>query len=104
MIEEAAKSELEALRLASIQNEIGLLKNTSDDPRGAGIDAMEFVPFSEQMTFRSLKTAVMEHVVPAWVNQAGNANHPITADSFNSKVGPVVGLRIELDGSVVKTS
>ena len=97
-------SELEALRIASIQNEMGLLKNTSDDSRGAGIDAMEFVPFSEQMTFRSLNTAVMEHVVPAWVNRVGNANHPIIADSFNKKGGPIVGLRIESDGRVVKTS
>ena len=100
--EEAAKSELEALRIAAIQNEMGLLKNTSSDTRGAGIDAMEFVPFSEEMTFRSLNTAVMEHVVPAWVNRVGDTDHPIIADSFNQKVGPIVGLRIDDDGSVVK--
>ncbi len=102
IIEEAAKSELEALRIAAIQNEMGLLKNTSDDPRGAGIDAMEFVPFSDEMTFRSLNTAVMEHVVPAWVNRVGDTSHSIIADSFNNKVGPIVGLRIEADGTVVK--
>ena len=33
ILEEAAKSELEALRISAIQNEMGLLKNTSDDPR-----------------------------------------------------------------------
>ena len=104
IIEEAAKSELEALRIAAIQNEMGLFKNTSDDPRGAGLDAMEFVPFSEEMTFRSLNTAVMEHVVPAWVNRVGDTSHPIIADSFNNKVGPIVGLRIEADGTVVKTN
>ena len=102
IIEEAAKSELEALRIAAIQNEMGLLKNTSDDPRGAGIDAMEFVPFSDEMNFRSLNTAVMEHVVPAWVNRVGDTSHRIIADSFNNKVGPIVGLRIEADGTVVK--
>ena len=102
ILEEAAKSELEALRISAIQNEMGLLKNTSDDPRGAGIDAMEFVPFSEEMTFRSLNTAVMEHVVPAWVNRVGDTSHPIIADTFNNKVGPIVGLRIESDGTVVK--
>ena len=100
ILEEAAKSELEALRIAAIQNEMGLLKNTTE--RGAGQDAMEFVPFSDEMNFRSLNTAVMEHVVPAWVNRVGNTNHPIIADSFNQKVGPIVGLRIEADGSVVK--
>ena len=102
ILEEAAKSELEALRISSIQNEMGLLKNTSDDPRGAGIDAMEFVPFSEEMTFRSLNTAVMEHVVPAWVNRVGDTSHPIIAETFNNKVGPIVGLKIEDDGTVVK--
>ena len=96
ILEEAAKSELEALRLASIQNEMGLLKNTE-----AGL---EFVEFSDEMKFRSLNTAVMEHVVPAWVNRVGDASHPIIADTFNNKVGPVVGLRIEADGSVTKTN
>ena len=96
ILEEAAKSELEALRLASIQNEMGLLKNTT-----AGL---EFVKFSDEMNFRSLNTAVMEHVVPAWVNRVGDASHPIIADTFNNKVGPIVGLRIEADGTVVATN
>ena len=96
ILEEAAKSELEALRLASIQNEMGLLKNTT-----AGL---EFVEFSDEMNFRSLNTAVMEHVVPAWVNRVGDASHPIIADTFNNKVGPIVGLRIEADGTVVATN
>ena len=100
ILEEAAKSELEALRLAAIQNEMGLLKNT--DSRGAGNNTMEFVPFSDEMTDRSLNTAVVEHVLPGWVRRVGSASHPIIADSFNNKVGPIVGLRIESDGSVTK--
>lgn len=100
ILEEAAKSELEALRISAIQNEMGQIKNTTE--RGAGQDAMEFVPFSDEMNFRSLNTAVMEHVVPAWVNRVGNTSHPIIADTFNNKVGPIVGLRIEADGTVVK--
>ncbi|MYC37419.1 MAG: hypothetical protein F4X66_11010 [Chloroflexi bacterium] len=100
ILEEAAKSELEALRISAIQNEMGQIKNTTE--RGAGQDAMEFVPFSDEMNFRSLNTAVMEHVVPAWVNRVGDTSHPIIADTFNNKVGPIVGLRIEADGTVVK--
>ena len=100
ILEEAAKSELEALRISAIQNEMGQVKNTTE--RGAGQDAMEFVPFSDEMNFRSLNTAVMEHVVPAWVNRVGDTSHPIIADTFNNKVGPIVGLRIEADGTVVK--
>ena len=100
IVEEAAKSELEALRLATIQNDMGLIKLTTE--RGAGRDKMEFVPFSYEVKYRSLNTAVPEHVVPAWVSRVGYTRHPIITDSFNNKIGPVVGLRIETDGLVVK--
>ena len=100
LLEEAAKSELEALRLAAIQNEIGLIKNTTE--RGAGQYAMQFLPFSDEVNSRSLDTAVMEQVVPAWVNRVGDTSHPIVADTFNRKLGPIVGLRIQADGTVVR--
>ena len=100
ILEEAAKSELEALRLASIQNEMGLIKLTTG--RGAGRDKMEFVPFSYEIKYRGLDTAAAKHLVPAWVNRVGDPTHPIIADTFNNKVGPIVGLHIEADGSVVK--
>ena len=83
---------------------MGLLKNTSDDPRGAGIDDMEFVPFSDEMNFRSLNTQVMEHVAPSWVNRVGNSDHLIIADTFYNKVGPIFSLQLEAGGSVVKTN
>ena len=100
IIEEAAKSELEGLRLAAAQSDTGVFKLTSE--QGAGRDRMEFVPFSNEMKSRSFYTAAIEHVVPAWVNRVGDTRHPIIADTFNSKIGPIVGLRIERDGSVVK--
>ncbi len=100
ILEEAARSELEALRVASIQNERGLINNTTE--RSAGQDAMEFVPFSDEMNARSLNTAVMEHVVPGWVYRVGDTSHPIITDTFNWKLGPIVGLRIEADGRVVR--
>ena len=100
ILEEAAKSELEALRLASIQSEMGLINLTTE--RGAGRDKMEFVPFSYEIKYRGLDRAAAEYVVPRWVNRVGDTRHPIIANSFNNKIGPIVGLRIEADGSVVR--
>jgi TRAP-type C4-dicarboxylate transport system substrate-binding protein len=92
MIEEGAKSELEALRIAAIQNEVGILKNTT-----AG---MEFVEFSPELRARSNAT-VVERLVPNWVKRAGGADTPIIK-IFNEKIGPLVGLHVEANGTVVK--
>ena len=95
LMEEAAKSELEALRIGSIQNEMGLIKNQKE--------GLEFIPFSEAMADQSLNGAVMERVVPNWVKRVGSGTHPVITDIFNPKIGPLVGLKIEADGSVTKT-
>ncbi len=95
LIEEAAKSELEALRIGAIQNEMGLIKNEAE--------GLEFIPFSEAMQERSLNGAVMERVLPNWVKRVGSGTHPVITDIFNPLLGPLVGLKIEADGSVTKT-
>jgi TRAP-type C4-dicarboxylate transport system substrate-binding protein len=95
LIEEAAKSELEALRIGSIQNEMGLIKNQAE--------GLEFIPFSEAMNEQSLNGAVMERVLPNWVKRVGSGTHPVITDIFNPNIGPLVGLKIEADGSVTKT-
>jgi TRAP-type C4-dicarboxylate transport system substrate-binding protein len=95
LIEEAAKSELEALRIGSIQNEMGLIKNQAE--------GLEFIPFSEAMQDQSLNGAVMERVLPNWVKRVGSGTHPVITDIFNVHIGPLVGLKIEADGSVTKT-
>ena len=93
--EEGAKSELEALRLASIQNEMGLINN-----QNAGL---ELVLFPAEMRRRSLDAAV-EHVIPRWLRRLGYPGRgQEIVDVFNRKVGPVVGLRIEPDGRVART-
>ena len=92
VIEEGAKMELEALRLASIQNELGTQNN---------IDAgLEFVEFSPELRARSNAT-IIESMVPNWVKRIGGADHPVV-NVFNEKVGSRVGMRIEPDGSVIK--
>ena len=95
LIEEGAKSELEQLRLASIQNLMGVQKN---------VDAgMELVEFSPEMKRHSFNVAVMQHVIPGWLDRLdypGSGNDAVTL--FNDSVGPYVGLHIKPDGSVVK--
>ena len=93
MKEEAAKLELEALRLGSIQNELGLQKN---------IDAgMTYVEFGPEMRALSDKS-VLENVVPNWVDRVGGPDAHFV-QVFNEAIGPVVGLSVEPDGSVTRT-
>ena len=96
ILEEAAKSELEALRMAAIENEIALQINIDNG-------GLEFVPFSGEMDRRSLESA-MNSVIPNWVDRVGGPEAPIVADTFNNEVGPIVGLRIQPNGEVVKTN
>ena len=95
-IEEAAKSELEQLRLASIQNLVGVQDNSD-----AGIELVEFSP---EIREHSFNVAVMENVIPGWLRRLGYPGRNYSAVSlFNEYVGPYVGLRIESDGSVTQT-
>ena len=94
LIEEGAKHELEALRLAAIQNEVGIKKNE--------LAGLEKVLFSEELQELS-DQAVLNNVVPGWINRVGNLDDPIF-DIFNEKITPIVGIRIEDDGTVVRTN
>ena len=94
LIEEGAISELEALRIASIQNEMGLAKNLDK--------GMTLHEFDDEVNERSLNSSVIEHVIPAWINRVGSTDHRIIT-VFNEQVGPLVGLHINADGSVTKT-
>ena len=94
LVEEGAKSELEALRIASIQNEMGLAKNLDK--------GMTLHVFDDEVQDRSLNSSVIQHVIPAWINRVGSTDHKIIG-VFNENVGPLVGLHINADGSVTKT-
>ena len=93
-LEEGAKSELEQLRLTSIQNVTGVQKN---------IDAgMELVEFTPELADYSLNVAVREHVIPGWLRRL---KYPAeggedAVQMFNEHVGPYVGMTIAEDGSV----
>ena len=94
LLEEGAKQEIEALRLAAIQNVTGLGRNLD-----AGLELVEFSHRIRRLSFE----AGYETVLPNWLNRLG---YPAwgqgIVDVFNSKIGPILGLRIDLDGSVVK--
>ena len=91
ILEQGARLELEALRLAAAQNEAGLIKQ---------LDAgMEYIPFSAELQ-RASRIAAMSQVVRGWVNRVGSTRNPVITETFNNKLGPIVGMRINSDGSV----
>ncbi len=92
-IEEGTKSELEQLRLTSIQNVTGVQKN---------VDAgMELVEFSPDLAAYSLNVAVMENVIPGWLRRLGYpGKNDLAVEMFNDHVGPYVGVSIGPDGAV----
>ncbi len=90
--EESAKMELEALRLGSIQNELGLQKNID-----AGLTYIEFGPEMRALS----DNAVLTQVVPNWVDRVGGPDAPFV-EVFNNAIAPVVGITIEADGTLIK--
>ncbi len=95
-IEEGTKSELEQLRLTSIQNVTGVQKNVD-----AGMELVEFTP---ELAEYSLNTAVIGNVIPGWLRRLGYPGRNDDAvGMFNEHVGPYVGVSIGADGSVSTT-
>ena len=90
--EESVKLELEALRLGSIQNELGLQKNID-----AGLEYIEFGPEMRAVS----DEAVLNSVVPNWVDRVGGPDAPFV-EVFNNAIAPVVGITIESDGTIIK--
>ena len=92
--EEAAINELEELRTATIQHEMGLLKNTN---AGLGVPAVLSRIAGLRLRERSAGSA------DAQLGRAGwRAKTKPIVDVFNEKVGPIVGVKINPDGSVVE--
>ena len=92
VMEEAAKAEMEMLRLGAIQNEMGLRKLIEKG-------GMEFTEFSPELRAKSDK-AVIERVIPNWADRVGLDSPWI--DVFNEKFSNVVGYFIQEDGTVIR--
>ncbi len=93
IIEEGAKAELEALRLAPFQNFIAL---EAAQDRG-----LEAAPFSDQVREHIQTVVLPEHVIPGWLRRLGYPGSGAEAVAiYNAKSAPYTGLMINPDGSV----
>ena len=93
ILEEGARTELEAMRLASVQN-VEWARRLVDE-------GMEVENFSPEVRDRSFEVALVQHVIPGWLERMRYPNSgEENVRAFNQHVGPYVGLRIEGDGSV----
>ena len=64
------------------------------------LEGLTKVLFSNELQALSEKAA-LNNLVPGWINRVGDSDDPIF-DIFNEKITPIVGIRIEDDGTVVK--
>ena len=93
IIEEGAKAELEALRLAPFQNFIAL-----EAAEGRGLEA---APFSHEVQEHIQTVVLPEHVIPGWLRRLGYPGSGEDAVAiYNAKSAPYTGLMIAVDGSV----
>jgi TRAP-type C4-dicarboxylate transport system substrate-binding protein len=93
IIEEGAKFDLELFRMAPIQGEVGVPKLVAK--------GMEYNEFSPEIKAYMLDKVALGRVVPNWVKRTGGPDSE-AVKLFNEKVGPLVGLKINPDGSVSK--
>lgn len=93
LIEEGAKAELEALRLAPFENVIGLQINMA-----LGV---QLVPFSQEIMDHIRNVVVPEHVFPGWLRRLGfpGKNEDVIKAS-NEKASPYTGWWVNDDGTI----
>ena len=93
IIEEGAKTELEALRLAPFHNLVPVQINQQS--------GLEIVPFSEEMVEHIQTVVFPEYVLPGWVKRLGYpGKNDATIDAFNEYISPYIGIQINEDGSL----
>ena len=90
IMEEGAKSESEALRLAAAQNDTANLRNT--------MAGLEFVQFSPELVRQSFEVAGLRHVIPNWIKKAGGVDSE-AVQIFISKVAPFLNITIDSRGN-----
>ncbi len=93
LIEEGAKAELEALRIALYHNIIAVQINQT-----LGVQP---VPFPEE-TVRHIQGVIFpQYVLPGWLDRLGfPGKSEDVVDAFNEKVSPYLGYKVAADGSL----
>ena len=93
MIEEGAKAELEALRLAPFQNVAAV--------EGNRLLGVQPIPFSPDLHAHIQSVVLTEHVLPGWLNRLGYPDSGSDAvEIYNDNVAPYTGLSIAPDGAI----
>ena len=93
MIEEGAKAELEALRLAPFQNVAAV--------QGNQLLGVQPTPFSPDLHAHIRAVVLPEHVLPEWLNRLGYPDSGAdVVEIYNDSVAPYTGLAIAPDGSI----
>ena len=93
MIEEGAKAELEALRLAPFENLFGLQANLT-----LGVQP---VPFSQEIRDHIRNVVVPEHVYPGWLKRLGfPGKNEAVINASNEKASPYTGWWVNDDGTI----
>ena len=94
IIEEGARAELEALRIAPYHNVLSVQANQS-----AGIQA---IPFSEDIIRYIAGVVLPQNVLPDWLRRLGYPeSNQEAVRIFNESAGPYIGLTIAGDGSIM---
>ena len=93
IVEEGARAELEALRLAPFQNIVGMQINQQ-----LGVQPS---PFSEEILGHIAAVVLPQHVIPGWLQRLGypEKGGDIVAIA-NEKMSPYTGIWINDDGSL----
>ncbi len=93
IVEEGAKAELEALRIAPFQN---IAATQVSQALG-----LQPVPFSEEILEHIQTVVLPEYVLPGWLARLGYPEKgEDTVAIFNEKVSPYIGLKVNDDGSI----
>ena len=93
MIEEGAKAELEALRIAPFQNVAAVAANQAQ--------GVQPIPFSPEI-YRHINTVVLpQHIIPGWLRRLGYPERNTeTVSIYNEKLSPYTGIWVNDDGSL----